>query len=378
MTPPGFFELYSAARPALPAGAYTASSTQDLVAATPHDGDQQIPVDDTAFHLHIDAPRYAMPPDQILSTFPPAGSQGDWRERLPQIVLKRRTLPWERNPTFNPQSPPEHAPPWLALVVLAEGEGQLSTDVDPSQCVTSDVDLGADADVPKGKYLEVTKDIVEKVFPCQDELDLLCHVRKVDLNDTELALGDDDGYLAVVLANRLPQPATPKQGQSDATPLKYTAYLINLEHQIDKLLATEPAPSPFFNALEATVLVNAEFMRAAPRGNPRPDRDAARSRGGERAPRGPGGRRRGRRGRRSRPAARWSASRPRRASSPRRRRGPPVPSASPRSRPATCRSPATTSTASTTASCRSSARGTASRCSSRGTSCAPATAASSG
>jgi hypothetical protein len=262
MTAPGFFELYSAARPALPAGAYTASSTQDLVAATPHDGDQQIPVDDTAFHLHIDAPRYAMPPDQILSTFPPAGSQGDWRERLPQIVLKRRTLPWERNP--DPAQPPEDAPPWLALVVLAEGEGQLSTDVDPSQCVTSDVDLGADADVPKGKYLEVSKDIVEKVFPCRDELDLLCHVRKVDLNDTELALGDDDGYLAVVLANRLPQPAMPKQGQSEATPLKYTAYLINLEHQLDKLLATEPNPLPFFNALEATSLVDAQLMQPAP------------------------------------------------------------------------------------------------------------------
>jgi hypothetical protein len=262
MTAPGFFELYSAARPALPAGAYTASSTQDLVAATPHDGDQQIPVDDTAFHLHIDAPRYAMPPDQILSTFPPAGSQGDWRERLPQIVLKRRTLPWERNP--DPAQPPDDAPPWLALVVLAEGEGQLSTDVDPSQCVTNDVDLGPDADVPKGKYLEVTKDIVEKVFPCRDELDLLCHVRKVDLNDTELALGDDDGYLAVVLASRLPQPATPKQGQSEAAPLKYTAYLINLEHQLDKLLATEPNPLPFFNALEATSLVDAQLMQPAP------------------------------------------------------------------------------------------------------------------
>jgi hypothetical protein len=264
MTQPGFFELYSSARPALPAGAYTASSSQDLVAATPHDGDQQIPVDDTAFHLHIDAPRYAMPPDQILSTFPPASSQGDWRERLPQIVLKRRTLPWERNPTFNPQLPPEQAPPWLALVVLAEGEGQLSADVDPSECVTSDVNLGSDADVPKGKYLEVTKDIVEKVFPCQDELDLLCHVRKVDLADTELALGDDDGYMAVVLASRLPQPATPKQGQTEATPLKYTAYLINLEHQLDKLLETEPDPLPFFNALDATVLVNAELMQPAP------------------------------------------------------------------------------------------------------------------
>ncbi|PZS26726.1 MAG: hypothetical protein DLM58_20245 [Pseudonocardiales bacterium] len=264
MTTPGFFELYPAARPALPAGAYTATSNQHLVAQTLHDGAATIPVDDTAFHLHIDAPRYVMPPDQILSTFPPAGSRGDWRERLPQIVLKRRTLPWERNPTFNPAVDPKLAPPWLALVVLADGEGQLSTDVDVAKCVTDDVTLPGDADVAKGKYLEVTQDIVEKVFPCQDELDLLCHVRKVDLRDTELALGDDDGYLAVVMSSRLPQPGPPAPGETELTPLKYTAYLVNLEHQVPKLLKTEPAPLPFFDSLEVTALVNTEFVQPAP------------------------------------------------------------------------------------------------------------------
>jgi hypothetical protein len=264
MTTPGFFELYKDARPALPAGAYTATSSQDLVAATLHDGNQTIPVDDTAFHLHIDAPRYVLPPDQILSTFPPATSRGDWRERLPQIVLKRRTLPWERNPT-NPPVSPDQAPPWLALVVLADGEGKLSPDVDVATCVSDGVTLSADADVPKGKYLEVTKDIVEKVFPCLDELDLLCHVRKVDLRDTELALGDDDGFLAVVMANRLPQPAPPQGEDPDPVPLNYTAYLINLEHQLDKLLPTEPPDPPlFFNTLEVTALVNAEFLQPAP------------------------------------------------------------------------------------------------------------------
>ena len=265
MTTPGFFELYPAARPALPAGGYTATSSQDLVAATLHDGNATIPVDDTAFHLHIDAPRYVLPPDQILSTFPPAGSRGDWRERLPQIVLKRRTLPWERNPTANPALPSETAPPWLALVVLADGEGKLSTDVEVSKCVSDGVTLSADADVPKGKYLEVTKDIVEKVFPCRDELDLLCHVRKVDLRDTELALGDDDGYLAVVLSSRLPQPAPPQGEDPDPVPVNYSAYLINLEHQLDKLLPTEPPDPPlFFNSLEVTALVNAEFLQPAP------------------------------------------------------------------------------------------------------------------
>jgi hypothetical protein len=262
MTTPGFFELYPEARPELPAGSYTATSHQDLHAAPPHGADGAIPVEDTQFHLHIVAPRYTMPPDQILSTFPPAGSAGDWRERLPQIVLKRRTLPWERNP--DPAADPKTAPPWLALVVLADGEGLLSPEVDVSECVTAGVDLGSDADVPTSKYLEVTEDVVKKVFPCRDELNLLVHVRKVDLADTELALGDDDGYLAVVLSNRLPQPAPPAQPGGEPVPLKYTAYLINLEHQLPELLATEPNPVLFFDATLVDALIDPAFPQVAP------------------------------------------------------------------------------------------------------------------
>jgi len=273
VTTPGFFEIYPDARPALPAGLYTTTSRQELTAAPPT-GDGTIHVDDTQFFVHIDSPRYVMPPDQILSTFPPAGSQGDWRERLPQIVLKRRTLPWERNPgplkanpPVGPPQPdpdPATAPPWLALVVLADGEGQVSTDVDVAQCVTPGTNLGDDADAPQGKYLEVTQDIIDKVFPCVDELALLTHVRKVDLRDTELALGDDDGYLSVVMASRLPQPGPPAKAGQDPTPLKYTACLINLEQQLPVLLPTEPNPIFFFDAVNVQVLASAELLAPAP------------------------------------------------------------------------------------------------------------------
>ncbi len=44
-----------------------------------------------------------MPPEQILSSFPPANAEGAFGDRLPQIVLKRRTLPWERNPAGEPE-----------------------------------------------------------------------------------------------------------------------------------------------------------------------------------------------------------------------------------------------------------------------------------
>jgi hypothetical protein len=260
---PGFFEIYPSARPPLPAGKYTATANLALQGAPPSGAPGAVPVDDAQFFVHIVSPRYVMPPEQILSTFPPAGSQGDWRERLPQIVLKRRTLPWERNPDPAHEQP-QSAPPWLALVVLAEGEGQLSADVDVAQCVTPGVDLGADADTPRGKYLEVSQDVINKVFPCRDELDLLAHVRKVDLSDTELALGDDDGYLAVVLSSRLPQPGPPVTEGGDPTPLKYTAYLVNLEEQLDALLPTEPQPSPFFDATAVFTLVDSTLLARPP------------------------------------------------------------------------------------------------------------------
>ena len=111
MVAPGYFEIYPAARPPLPAGSYTITTELGLTAAPPHNAAGDIPVDDIQFRAHIDSPRYTLPPDQVLSTFPPAGSQGDWRERMPQIVMKRRTLPWERNPGTGPF---DSAPPWLA------------------------------------------------------------------------------------------------------------------------------------------------------------------------------------------------------------------------------------------------------------------------
>ena len=211
---PGTFRLYPFAEPPVPAGEYVLTGD---VSGLPGQVEQMRAA------VHITAPRYTMPPDQILSTFPPAGSTGAFGTRLPQIVLRRRTLPWERSPDLD-QNVTTTPTPWLALVLLAAGEGQLKTDVDVKDTVTPGVSLGDDADVPKGACLEVPASVVTKVFPTRDDLPMLCHLREVDLADTELALGDDDGYMAVVLGNRLPQPG-----------VKYLACLVNLEDQYDRL-----------------------------------------------------------------------------------------------------------------------------------------------
>jgi hypothetical protein len=230
----GHFILHSNVMPPLTAGRY------ELVSE--HEG-TPFAVAPEHTHVTVSAPRYVMPVDQILSTFPPANAEGAFSERLPQIVLKRRTLPWERNPAGSPDPSPV---PWLALVVVAEGEAQLSTATPVAQCVTAGTTLldPDDKDVEQGLYLAVTETVVKKIFPCREDLELLAHVREVDVNDTELANGDDDGWLAVVLANRLPVYDT-----ANDKPVRYMACLVNLEGQLDALPPPEPPVNHFTFAL---------------------------------------------------------------------------------------------------------------------------------
>ncbi len=263
----GFFELYASARPILPAGSYVLAADHELRATPPNNASGDLAVDGTDFTLKIISPRYTIPPNQILSTFPPAAAVGDWRQRLPQIVFKRRTLPWERDPdTVDPRfsNDPNTRPPYLALVVLAEGEATLSGDTEIAKCVTPGTPMLDDSDTSTGKYLEVRQSIVDAIFPTVADLQLLAHVRKVNLEDTELALGDDDGYLSVVVSNRLPQPGPVDNSDPDHprhVGRRYTAYLINVEGQLHNLPTVEQSDPEFQLGLDFTL---AEFMIEPP------------------------------------------------------------------------------------------------------------------
>jgi hypothetical protein len=225
---PGQFVLHSSAVPDLTAGTYVVHADQSFTApdATSSTLDS---------YIEVTGPRYKLPPDQVLSTFPPNKSQGSFSSRLPQIVLKRRTLPWEReaDPALAVGGVPSGVP-WLALVVLADGECEFLNAKPIAQCVTPGVVLAGRNDTPVGDAIVVTETVVRKVFPTKEELRLLVHVREVDLTDTDLAMGDDDGWLAVVLSNRLPQQN-----------VRYRACLISLEGQYNVLLdQAEVEPNP--------------------------------------------------------------------------------------------------------------------------------------
>lgn len=253
----GKFFLYDAIEPALEAGNYTLTASLDIET---EDGDPN-PVQDHDLHLKVTAPRFKLPPDQALMVFPPANSEGAYEARLPQIVLKKKTLPWDRAAAPKGTSFPdddqvvEEHTPWLALIVIAEGEGQIVHDQPWRECVTPGKTLTGEADVLKASYLSVPQSTVDKVFPTIEDLSLLTNVREVNLDDTEAAMGDDDGFLAVVIANRIPQYDT-----ANCKPKVYTACLINLENQLEFLPKKTP-PQDFFEI--ADIFLNETAMSLA-------------------------------------------------------------------------------------------------------------------
>ncbi|MEO7421052.1 MAG: hypothetical protein ABIU87_01495 [Ornithinibacter sp.] len=241
---PGHFQLYTKFSPALTAGNYKFTTNQSLSAIGKDGalGASDLPVDRLDTHVTVTAPRYLLPPDQALSTYPPAGTEGAYGSRLPQVVLKRRTLPWERSVAGAPAGTP-----WLALVVYAEGEAEVLTNVDVAQCVTTGITLPGAPDVAKGSCLSIRKSMVDTIMPTQKDVPLLVHGRVVDLDDTELMMNDDDGFLAVVIANRLPLAVTDPDGKE--VPVKYNACLVNLEGQFDQLLPQAPPHRRFSDHL---------------------------------------------------------------------------------------------------------------------------------
>lgn len=189
--------------------------------------DHQHQLADVDVRLDVEGPRVDLPGPEIHSVFPPANADGRFDERLPHIALKRRTLPWERSVVDG------NTEPWLALVVLADFEGMVTSG--PIRDAFTPAALSGLRALPDGtcQRLEVTSSVVEKVFPTREELPWLTHVRQVSLLDAENLRGDLDGWLSVVVANRLP-------ARQDTA---YGAYLVSLEGQLGALPQRPSAPT---------------------------------------------------------------------------------------------------------------------------------------
>lgn len=250
------------------------------------DGTPQ-PLDSKQAFFNIEGPRFRLNATDVASVVPPRNGHGPFSEVAPHIAIYRRTLPWERRinpdgspipvPKTNSDLPllPQNGLPWLALLLFEEGEYTLLQNQPLEQVLPSDA-LQAMGN-PQGVIcdaIEVSSDLLASVMPSLEELQLLAHVRQVNVDDRELNVGSTDGFFSVIMSNRLPSANS-----------KCRACLVSLEGRLP-LVATEPPPQQpgFSNVFLGSVAIenfpaggvrnpfalSAAAVAAAPAGPPAP------------------------------------------------------------------------------------------------------------
>jgi hypothetical protein len=221
--------------PPVMAGNYSIDVTQQLGS-----NDKKIPIDQKPFTssrtFTVMGERYALNPQDVLSVFPPDGSNGDHANVLPHVILNRSTLPWEREPEKRNININSEAPylPWLAILLFDAENAPKPKIIDlgnPGQTgaetlygdntvnfvkpVLMSAEGGEHPD-DRVTVIDVTWDTLEPLLPTDKDLPFLAHVRQWMTEEG----GDAGGERAVVIGNRLP-----KRGGASV------AHLVSLEHR---------------------------------------------------------------------------------------------------------------------------------------------------
>ena len=194
----------------------------------------------------VRGPEFVVDPNTAMQAYPANGASDIYDHQLPFLVLADPGLPWERS--LVPGSPlstkDNPQPPWLALVLFAEGEVYLQGATNSPIATTQVSDL-LKVD-PKSETLKptlpndwVSPELMQSqcktvtipgatfnaVMPLKTELSFLAHCRAVN------SPHEDQLLHSVLLANRL--PVTNKAAR------RYFAHLVSLEGFADYL-----GPSP--------------------------------------------------------------------------------------------------------------------------------------
>jgi hypothetical protein len=242
--PRGSMYLYDDIQPATVDGLYKLTVSTDITWDT---GSESAPIDR---YLNIIGPRFSLDPTLVTNVYPPRNGQGAFQDAIPQVVISRRTLPWERAsglpaPVVDPSLPAQNGQvPWVALLLFQDGEpysllqNQHLVDVVGTAAFQR---LGSPANV-LCDAVEIDRGLLADILPTSHELRLLSHVRQVNVEDRELSAGSSDGFFSVVMSNRLPMPET-----------KYRACLVSLEQRSDLLQAVQNVPPVVLEATPGAV-----------------------------------------------------------------------------------------------------------------------------
>lgn len=236
--------FYRFDKPALKSGSYTVNMTLDLelsktVEILPDSFSPElsktveIPPDSFSleYQFQVYGERFALKPGDIHSVYPPSNSIGDFSNVIPQIVLNRSTMPWEREPVnITSNSDEDDCPeqiPWLAVLLFNESDQPESKIIklltvlqNPQDYVNEsesnetvkwhqldDAELQyEDAEI---SVIDVKWQYLKYLIPDYEDLGYLAHVRQ----------RQEGNKRAVVIGNRIPDSSS-----------RWTAYLVSLEH----------------------------------------------------------------------------------------------------------------------------------------------------
>ena len=161
--------------------------------------------------------------DDIYSVYPPKGSFGRFETVLPHMVLRRKTLPWER------KMQPEGIP-WLALLLFSEDENARLDSRDVADAFQPGKEIYCPVTEKEGYgkgqsclTLDVAADLFCAVCPDIHDLPLLTHVRCVNRDNKATEDHFQEEWLSVVTCNRLPCSNTKEEG------LRNMVCLVSLE-----------------------------------------------------------------------------------------------------------------------------------------------------
>jgi hypothetical protein len=162
----------------------------------------------------------------IASVHPPANSAAAYGNVLPHIVLNVRTLPWEDTLAGLAETVP-----WLALILIADGDGVTSHTVAASQI--GNAPAGTLPPAPPAAevssttapvtVIDLPTALFSAVMPTSADLPYLAHCRQLSVaqKSTSTNAGEASGWYSVVVSNRF---ATAVNQQTTS----YTAHLVSV------------------------------------------------------------------------------------------------------------------------------------------------------
>lgn len=161
--------------------------------------------------------------EEIYSTYPPKDSFGLFETVLPHMVLRKKTLPWERDMGID-------GAPWIALLLFSEEEPVKLQSMDVAKAFRVEGDTYCPVTAKEGYelgtnvlVLDVASELFGSVCPLAKDLPLLAHVRQVNRDNKATEEIFQGEWLSVLTCNRLPCSGTGKKG------LRNTVYLVSLE-----------------------------------------------------------------------------------------------------------------------------------------------------